>query len=33
MQTVIFGIAVPAVVFVFSFYITDRLYRHFSRRR
>ena len=28
----VFGVVVPAAVFVFSFWITDRLYRHFARK-
>ena len=28
----VFGLAVPAAVFVFAFWITDRLYRHFARK-
>jgi uncharacterized PurR-regulated membrane protein YhhQ (DUF165 family) len=30
--TVIFGILVPAAVFAFSFWMTDLLYRHFSKK-
>lgn len=31
--TVVFGIIVPAAVFVFSFWMTDLLYRHFAGKR
>jgi hypothetical protein len=30
--TLVFGILVPAAVFAFSFWTTDLLYRHFSRK-
>ncbi len=30
--TLIFGILVPAAVFVFSFWMTDLLYKHFSKK-
>lgn len=30
--TIIFGILVPAAVFAFSFWMTDLLYRHFSKK-
>ena len=29
--TIIFGILVPAAVFIFSFWMTDLLYKHFSK--
>lgn len=29
----IFGVGVPAVVFIFAFWITDRLYRHFAGKK
>jgi hypothetical protein len=32
MSKIIFGIVVPAVVFVFSFLVTYLLYRHFARK-
>lgn len=31
MTKILFGILIPAVVFVFSFFVTYLLYRHFSR--
>lgn len=31
MSAVVFGIVVPAVVFVFSLYVTHLLYRHFTK--
>jgi hypothetical protein len=30
--TLVFGILVPAAVFAFSFWMTDLLYRHFSKK-
>jgi len=32
MIELLFGIAVPAVVFLFSFWVTYLLYRHFSKK-
>ncbi len=33
MSNLVVGIAVPAAVFIFSFWMTDLLYRHFSGKR
>lgn len=33
MGSVIFGVIVPAVVFIFSFVMTEALYRYFTRGR
>jgi hypothetical protein len=30
--TLVFGILVPAAVFAFSYWMTDLLYRHFSKK-
>jgi len=30
--TLVFGILVPAAVFAFSFWMTDLLYKHFSKK-
>ncbi len=30
--TIVFGILVPAAVFAFSFWMTELLYRHFSKK-
>jgi len=30
--TIVFGILVPAAVFAFSFWMTDLLYKHFSKK-
>ena len=32
MSKLLFGVLVPAVVFIFSLVVTDLLYRHFSRQ-
>jgi len=32
MNNLFFGIAIPALVFVFSFVVTYLLYRHFSKK-
>jgi len=32
-QTIVFGILVPAAVFVFSYWMTDLLYKHFAREQ
>lgn len=31
MSTVVFGIIVPAAVFILAYIMTDLLYRHFSK--
>lgn len=31
MKSVLFGIVVPAVVFAISFFMTEMLFRHFSK--
>ena len=32
MSDILFGIVIPAVVFIFSFTMTYLLYRHFSKK-
>jgi len=32
MSGILFGIIVPGAVFALSFYLTDLLYKHFSRK-
>jgi hypothetical protein len=32
MSNLLFGIIVPGAVFALSFYLTDLLYRHFSKK-
>lgn len=32
MSKIVFGIIIPAVVFVFSFLVTYLLYRHFAKK-
>ena len=32
MGNIIFGIVIPALVFAFSFFMTELLFRHFSKK-
>ena len=33
MSTIVFGIIVPAAVFILAYIMTDLLYRHFSKHK